>query len=164
MPRVLEMNETDFGSKRRAMEAMRKTRENRDPAFKKALRPYWNKVLRDAKALCPVGTPATTHRFPYIGGSLKRSIRIRNRPPAGSHFEVVRRPDDVHITKVIVAGGNVVNPNTGRIVDYARAVHDGTMKQSPKPFLSMALVKNEGALQMAIDKYFRDMLKDWGGS
>lgn len=70
--------------------------------------------LELAKSLCPVET-----------GALRSSIRAERHGP---------------LTAVLVAGGGgFVNPRTGREVDYARHVHDGTSRQAPNPFLLQAL-------------------------
>lgn len=67
-----------------------------------------------AKSLCPVET-----------GALRASIRAEGRGPL--------------TTVLVVGGGGFVNPRTGREVDYARYVHDGTSRRAPNPFLLQAL-------------------------
>ncbi len=37
-------------------------------------------------------------------------------------------------------GGGYVNPRTGREVDYAAAVHEGTGRTPPRPFLLQAVL------------------------
>lgn len=67
-----------------------------------------------AKGLCPIET-----------GVLRASIRAERRGP---------------LTTVLVAGGGgFVNPRTGREVDYARYIHDGTSRRAPNSFLLQAL-------------------------
>ena len=139
------------------MQAINQTRENRDPAFQQALDRYWTKVKDDAQRLCPVDT-----------GTLRSTIRIRHTLPSGRFFEVARQPDDLHVTRYIVAGGLRINPKTKRMCDYAQSVHDG--HRSPRgyvvgrPFLTMAIDMNEAYLNQVMDEYFRRMTKDWGGS
>jgi len=84
------------------------------------LRAWWEKVKETAKALCPIDT-----------GTLMMTIRIE---PAGVtigfYYEKVMGPEHELINSQIVAGGIMVNPKTGRIVDYAQAVHDGHFTRS----------------------------------
>ncbi len=77
-----------------------------------------------ARALCPADT-----------GALRASIRVER---VGQN------------AAALVAGGAAyVNPKTGRPVDYAAAVHDGTSRTPPRPFLSQAidLTKNSVTAQ-----------------
>jgi hypothetical protein len=68
-----------------------------------------------AKALCPVDT-----------GALAGSIRVERTGPLGS---------------ALVAGGSeYTNPRTGRPVDYAAVVHEGTSGRPARPFLRQALL------------------------
>ena len=83
-----------------------------------------------AKQLCPVGTPESTGIPGYVGGSLKASIRKeRHAWPKGNV-----------IYTGIRAGGYVINPNTGKIVDYAGYVEHGTSKMTAQPFIRPALL------------------------
>jgi len=69
-----------------------------------------------AQSFCPVDT-----------GALLGSIRWEIRGP----YEAA-----------LVAGGlNYVNPRTGRPVDYARYVHDGTSRMPARPFLLQAVLQ-----------------------
>ena len=70
--------------------------------------------VKTAKALCPVET-----------GALRSSIRGERRGPLAS--------------ALVAGGGGFLNPRTGREVDYARYVHDGTSRRAPNPFLLQAL-------------------------
>jgi HK97 gp10 family phage protein len=71
-------------------------------------------IVELARALCPVDT-----------GALASSIRAERRGPGEA---------------AVVAGGDgFVNPRTGRPVDYASAVHDGTSRLPPRPFLEQAV-------------------------
>lgn len=95
-----------------------------------------DKVVADAKDECPVGTPQSTGKKGYVGGSLKKSVRKEKiASPSGNIKRISVR-----------AGGHVTNPNTGRIVDYAVYVHEGTSKMEGRPFLTNALFKNEDTL------------------
>lgn len=90
-------------------------------------------AIRDtAKELCPVGTPESTGKAGYVGGSLRDSIRLQvSAKPAG------------HIHKIgVSAGGYVTNPNTGRKVDYPVYVERGTSKMAPQPFMAPARQKH----------------------
>jgi len=102
--------------------------------------------IRDtAKALAPVGTPASTGKPGYIGGSLKKSIRLQRfaRPRA-------------HTLRVgVSAGGYITNPNSGKKVDYARYVHDGTSRMPARPFLKQAYDKHRRNLPRRIKRGLR---------
>lgn len=98
-----------------------------------------HKIRDDAKANCPVGTPASTGIPGYIGGSLKKSIRFLRKVTKGMTRAIS-----------ITVGGYIRNPNTGRIVDYAKHVHDGTSKMPSRPFLKNAIDRHKRTLVKAI--------------
>ena len=79
-----------------------------------------------AKAFCPADT-----------GALMGSIRAEMRVP--------------HTMALVVGGGGYINPRTGRPVDYARHVHDGTSRMPPRPFLLQAVIQERL-------RYAREML------
>jgi hypothetical protein len=67
-----------------------------------------------ARLLCPAAT-----------GALRSSIRAERQGP---------------YTAALAAGGDeYVNPRTRRSVDYAAAVHGGTSRAPPRPFLAQAV-------------------------
>jgi len=72
-------------------------------------------MIAAAKSLCPIDT-----------GALMRSIRAERRGP--------------YETALIAGGGGFINPRTGREVDYARYVHDGTSRMPARPFLLQAII------------------------
>lgn len=74
-------------------------------------------MVATAKTLCPVDT-----------GALMSSIRWERRGP----YEAA----------LIAGGGGFINPRTGREVDYARYVHDGTSRMPARPFLLQAIILN----------------------
>lgn len=129
-----ELIETDYGSKGRAKTATEQFPIEVTKEAKWRLKAWWYTVKETARALCPVDT-----------GTLQSTIRIqeRGRPPEG-YYEVVYAPKNELINSQIIAGGLMVNPKTGRICDYALAVHDGHFTRSGKfipeqPFLRMAI-------------------------
>lgn len=69
-----------------------------------------------AKSFCPVNT-----------GALMDSIRSERRGP--------------YTVTIIAGGGGIINPQTGREVNYAGFVHDGTSKTPPRPFLMQAVIQ-----------------------
>lgn len=73
------------------------------------------RMVTFAKAFCPVRT-----------GALRNSVRVE-RPSMMS-------------AKLVAGGGGHVNPLTGREVDYARHVHDGTSRTPARPFLLQAVL------------------------
>ena len=73
-------------------------------------------MLAAAHSFCPVDT-----------GALLGSVRWELRGPHEA---------------VLVAGGlGYINPRTGRPVDYARHVHDGTSRMPARPFLLQAVIQ-----------------------
>jgi hypothetical protein len=78
------------------------------------------RMLTFAKAFSPVHT-----------GALRDSIRV-DRPSMLS-------------AKLVAGGGGHVNPLTGREVDYARHVHDGTSRTPARPFLLQAVLAEKMA-------------------
>ena len=84
-----------------------------------------------AKSLCPVETSA-----------LFSSIRTEAR---GSH-EIA----------IVAGGGGFANPMTGREVDFARHVHDGTSRSPARPFLLQAVLLER-------ERYLREMLAETAG-
>jgi len=154
------ITEEDYGSKKRALYAVVKAKPNKRN-FDKYINDYLKKVRDDAKrVITGMGAVDT--------GTLRRSIRITRTSPKGKYFEVAVRPDDIHVTKFIVAGGRGwINPKTRHSVNYAASVHDGTgknLKKGPRPFLTTAVDMNEAYLNGIVDAYLNDRLKEWGGS
>ena len=151
---VVTVRESDDGSKQRAIQATERTAKAGAVTTQRELLKWLNKVVMIAKELCPIGTPASTGIRGYIGGTLARTIRIVTQAPTGGFFEVTKDPlsDKVGVTALITAGGWLINPNTGRICDYAQAVHDGTFKMAGRPFLTMAIEQSEPDYQMMVKK------------
>ncbi len=73
------------------------------------------RILAFARAFCLVRT-----------GALRDSIRVE-------------RPSSLS-AKLVAGGGGHINPLTGREVDYARHVHDGTSRMPGRPFLLQAVL------------------------
>ena len=93
-----------------------------DEISDEALAELAERIVDDAKALCPVDT-----------GSLRRSIRYERDPDGG--------------VVIAAGGGGVVNPRTRREVDYAAYVEFGTSRTPAQPFLQPALEKNLPSLE-----------------
>jgi len=73
------------------------------------------RMLTFARAFCPVRT-----------GALRGSIRVERSSRLSA--------------KLVAGGGGHVNPLTGREVDYARHVHDGTSRTPARPFILQAVL------------------------
>jgi len=73
-------------------------------------------MLAAAQSFCPVDT-----------GALLGSIRWELRGP--------------HEAALIAGGMSYINPRTGRPVDYARHVHDGTSRMPARPFLLQSVLQ-----------------------
>jgi len=164
LPEYFSLTETDDGSKKKLGNAIDKTMKFNEEKFEEYMDEYWRRVYEDAWRLCPVGTPASTGIPNYIGGSLRETIAVVDTPPAGIAFEVVKQPNVQFVSRFIKAGSDVyINPNTGSVIDYAQAVHDGTWVMPPRPFLMRALDLNEPFLEAIIQKYLKDMGETFQG-
>jgi HK97 gp10 family phage protein len=86
-------------------------------------------VRDDAKELCPVDT-----------GSLRKSIRVETTRSGGVE------------TVGVAAGGYIINPKTGRRVDYASFVEYGTSRNRAQPYLRPAIARNARLLPKEIVK------------
>lgn len=91
--------------------------EKLSKALAEALDEISKKIRDDAKSFAPVDT-----------GSLRKSIRTEKK----GNLEA----------SIIAGGGGLVNPRTGREVDYAGYVEYGTSRMSPQPYMQPALEKN----------------------
>lgn len=81
---------------------------------------------------------------PVDTGSLRKSHRITRGTRSGRTTTVG-----------VAVGGRVKNPKTGRLVDYAHFVHDGTSKQAPNPFLLKAVRKHKNKLPKEVMRELR---------
>lgn len=90
-----------------------------------ALQMPW--MLAAAQGFCPVDT-----------GALLGSVRWEIRDP--------------HEAALIAGSLGYINPRTGRPVDYARYVHDGTSRMPARPFLLQAVIQERL-------RYAREMLR-----
>jgi len=96
-------------------------------------------IIRDeSRILCPVET-----------GSLQQSIRTFKREGLGALCSV----------GVSAGNGGVVNPNTGREVDYARFVEYGTSRRAAKPFLRLALATVRPLIRAIIQEAWRKAIE-----
>lgn len=129
-----------MGSKMRAKEACEQLPKKITQESRWRMRAVWWRVLETAKALC-MGYGV------FDTGTLYRTIRLEEKGTIkgeGAPFEVVYTSESEIISSEIVAGGLLINPNTGRICDYAQAVHDGHFTKGggwvpPRPFLRDAI-------------------------
>jgi len=102
------------------------------------------KTVVDAKNLAPVGTPETTGIPDYeISYSYMRSIR---------DTPLETRLDRKAIRKGVTAGGKIINPNTGRPVDYAVPLEFGRSKQAPRGVLYPSAFGNTAYFVVAAKK------------
>jgi len=132
--------ETDLGSKGRAKVACEELPLKITQEAKWRMKVVWFKVLETARSLC-MGYGI------FRTGTLYRTIRIEEKGTTigeGAPFEVVFTSKSEMISSEIVAGGLLINPETGRICDYAQAVHDGHFTRGgswvpPRPFIRDAV-------------------------
>jgi len=101
-------------------------------------------MLRDeARILCPVET-----------GSLQQSIKTFKREGLG--------PGALCSVGVSAGNAGVINPKTGREVDYARFVEYGTSRMAAKPFLRPALTTVRPQIMTMIREAWRKALEEGG--
>lgn len=130
--------EDDAGTKRRTKEALKKTKEELDKEFREAMMKYWYRVWEVARQLCIEYGAVDTW-------ALYESIRlVWDASPIGGLYEVIVSAEGVDMTALIKVGGVGINWKTGRVVDYAQAVHDGHMSRGgewvrARPFLMDAI-------------------------
>ena len=98
-----------------------------------------DKIVEDAKELCPVDT-----------GALKRSIRKEKQL-------VSLYPFIYNIG--VAAGGHVKNSRTGREVDYATYVEFGTSRTPAQPFMGPAVEKNRGEIRRILSRKVLEALE-----
>lgn len=147
MTRGFEFTETDSGTKEKTKVALARTYKELDKEFADAMRNYWWKVWNDARRLC-------LEYGAFDTGALYESIRLLWMvEPYGGLFEVGVSSKGVELTAMIKVGGmEYINPRTGKPVNYAQAVHDGTRYMAARPFLMDAIMLNESYLQSLLEK------------
>lgn len=91
-------------------------------AFKESIVEAYEQTAEDAKEKAKQLVSVDT-------GSLRRSIRKERHAWPAKNI----------VYTGIRAGGYIVNPKTGRLVDYARYIEYGTSRMRPRPFLGPAL-------------------------
>ena len=153
--------ESDGGSKAKARRAYQRTSLQLEREFMKAAKTYWEKVYETAKQLCfeyVYSGPESPHY--KRTGTLYDSIRlIWEAEPYGGLYEVAISSQGVEMVAMIkVGGGEFINPTTGKICDYAQAVHDGTRYMRERPFLTDAIALNEGFLQTILEQHVNKAL------
>lgn len=105
-----------------------KARVNLDPQTVEGLNEVADSIVQDAKAMVRVDT-----------GSLQKSIR-RQRHVSQAHLHSI----------AVTAGGYIINPKTGRIVDYAQYLEYGTSRMPPYPYMRPALESNRSTLMLIL--------------
>ena len=110
-----------------------------DPKVVDGLDEVADKIVEDAKELCPVDT-----------GALRRSIRKDKQLVSLYPFTY---------TIGVTAGGQVKNPRTGREVDYAAYVEFGTSRTPAQPFMGPAMEKNQGEVRRILSKKVLEVLR-----
>lgn len=149
--------ETDSGTKEACIRALGRTKTALAKNFIAGAKEYWWAVYNAAKRLClEMGV--------YDSGTLYDSIRlIWEYEPSGGLFEVAVSSEGVDMVAMIkVGGGTYINPNTGRVVDYAQAVHDGTRHMTGRPFLTFAIAECEPILQSTMQRDINLALSRFG--
>jgi hypothetical protein len=142
------ITETDSGTKEKARRALSATYKKLDKEFLEAAKEYWYKVWQTARQLC-------LQYGAYDTGALYNSIQLLwQSVPYGGLYEIGVSSRGVEMTSMIKVGGaGFINPKTGKFVDYAQAVHDGTRYMAARPFLTDAIVLCEPFLQAVLTKH-----------
>ena len=131
---------TDKGIKETKAAIERILRE-KGPEFFKEMQEYMNYTMNLAKQICPVDT-----------GALMLSIRIAQIGTTPKGYSM--KGADLAFDYQLVAGGPpYINPKHKRFVDYAQAVHDGTIYREPRPFLTDAASQAEPKLKEIMERY-----------
>jgi len=97
-----------------------------------------DRIVQDAKGIVSVDT-----------GSLQKSIRKEDTVSQGY----------IHGVSVVAGGGGIINPKTGREVNYAAYVEYGTSKMQSKPFLRPALEQNRENLRHVLKSKLRESMQ-----
>ncbi len=158
--------EDDLGTKKRTRKALDNMFRKRGP-WKRVWDNFWKKVESDAKAFCPVRTGALWSTVKVIDIGETGDIGA----PEFQKISVIMPAQDIQKdTRAIVAGDiSVINPESGKPVTYAQAVHDGYMSRTGtwvagNPFLDMSININLPYLNDLIDRYideeFREFSRD----
>ena len=103
-------------------------------ALDEALNEIAEKIRDDAKSFVPVDT-----------GALRKSIRIEKK----GKLQV----------SIVAGGGGVINPRTGREVDYAGYVEFGTSRMNPQPYMQPALEKNHDEILRIVKEKVLEVFK-----
>lgn len=98
-----------------------------------------DKIVGDAKELCPVDT-----------GALRKSIRKEKELRSLYPFTYTIR---------VAAGGDEKSPKTGREVDYASYVEFGTSRTPAQPFMGPAVEKNRAEIRRILSKNVLEALR-----
>lgn len=152
--------EDDAGGKMMTKGALARTQRELHKKFVEACRNYWYKVWETARELC-------LQYGAYDTGALYESIRlIWSFEPYGGVYEVAVSSQGAEMVAMIKVGGmEFINPKTGRCVNYAEAVHDGTRYMAARPFLTDAIALCEPDLQailsMNIDEALSGFERDY---
>mgnify|MGYP001054056052 CR=1 FL=1 len=140
----VQIQEDDNGTKEKTIEEIDGIKKELPPEVAKQLNKVWEKILRDARTLCPVDT-----------GTLKSTIRTMRTPKGLMSSGVGGSKDFIIFDRALVAGDSTVTKPTGEPCIYARWVHDGHVMRNGQfwagvPFLANALDMNETELEAAI--------------
>lgn len=152
-----KIEEKDFGSKRRAKEAIKRVHRQRVPAIRRNTKAYL-RALRDmAKQICTTYGAVRT-------GRLRESIRIVRKLPS-QPYTVAYGGRRAQYTGHVVAGGKIIK---GKMVNYAQIVHDGGPSGNRKGYIRARPFLKDAYYTVRVDKYLDDMVSEitqgWGGS
>ena len=146
----------------RTLDATYRMDEVAETEFEKLINDWWRRVRDLAKSLC-------REMGAYDTGTLYNTIRIIYAPMTpvgfGAFYEVTAGPRSINVDRMLVAGGLLINPNTGRICDYAQVVHDGGgigRNARPREFMTIALEIMEPELMTIMEGMVSQQEREWG--
>lgn len=139
--------EWDWGTKKATVQQMKKIQLGAPPILQHKLFGWWRKVYQSALVYCPVET-----------GALRASIRLQTGPNHKPYD--VSRGECISELYITAGGGGVINPKHKREVDYAEAVHDGTLTTPSNPFLNRAMADHMTELDNLLQQH-SNMIGQW---
>lgn len=152
---MVAITESDNGTKRAAMAALIRLKRDIDDGrdFRTELDIVWQKIKRDAEAMCPKGDDS---------GLLASTIRVTKVPMGRIVGNWSRIKDITLFDRSIIAGDITKTTKSGRPCDYAAWVHDGHKMKDGRmyagiPFLTQALAQNEQELNKAIERALKKL-------
>lgn len=149
--------ENDLFTKGSTVKKMRQIQRESPKQFDKNMLSYMKTVYME-----------TIHQMQLMGirdtGALMASTRLEREGAPVGRFDISRGTTSGW--KIVSGGGGVMNPKNKRVVDYAKAVHDGHATPNGgwvagRPYLTTAWRKMGGTWKQHAMKYLDWVAKTW---